>query len=176
MPYIIALLGVLGAAYFWLSRVRNAAAMTNELADMAGDVMAAARRLGFRRRSNTHPVDSIDDPGLAVGGLGVAFVLLGGTPTTEQKSALLRGLQTRLSPPLAKAEEIEVLGHWFVNECNGPGAAIPRLGKRIYQLSGTEHLETSMGLVSDCVAAGSGELTDRQREALHDVKRVFRVA
>lgn len=175
MPYILAILGALGTVYFLVMRARNAAEMTHELADLAGDVMAAARRLGFRRRRNQHPVDSIDDPVLAVGGLAVAFLQLGGMPTAEQKSALLRGVQSRFDLPLGKAEEIDVLGQWFVNECNGPGPAVPRLAKRLYQLTGPEHLEVTMGLVSDVVGAGTGQLSPQQQEALQEVKRAFRV-
>lgn len=176
MPYLIGLLGVIGAAYFWMIRMRGAAEMTSELADLAGDAMAAARRFGFRRKHNQHPVESIDDPVLAVGALGVAFLQLGGTPTTEQKTALLRSLQSQLSLPLEKAEELDVLGQWFVNECQGPEPAMSRLSKRLHKLSGAQHLSVTMAIASDVVAAGNGALTDRQREALHDVKRAFHVS
>jgi len=175
MPYIIAIMGLLGAAYFWMMRARNAAEMTHELADIAGDVMAAARRFGFRRRHNTHPVESIEDPQLCIGALGVAFLQLGGMPTTEQKAGLLRSLQSRLNLNLEKAEELDVLGQWFVNECKGPQPAVQRISKRLYTLTKSEHLEVTMGVVTDTVAAGSGDLSERQREALHDVKRAFHV-
>jgi len=105
-----------------------------------------------------------------------AFLQLGGVPTEEQKSALLHSLQSRLSLNLSKAQELEVLGHWFVNECKGAEPAVARLSKRLYRLTGKEHLETTMGVVGDTVAAGSSGLSDRQREALHDVKRAFHVA
>jgi hypothetical protein len=41
---------------------------------VASDVMVAARRLGFRRRQQTHPVDSIGDPKNAAAAIGIAFV------------------------------------------------------------------------------------------------------
>ena len=175
MPYILGLIGIVTAAYFLVIRARNAAEMTSELAGVASDVMAAARRFGFRRKYNGHPVDSIEDPNLAIGGLGVAFMQIGGTPTEEQKSALLGSLQSRLRVSAQEAEELDVLGQWFVNECNGPAQAIPRLSKRLYKLSQSEHLETMLGLVTDTVAAGSAGLSVQQKEALEDVKRAFHV-
>ncbi len=175
LPYIIAILGALGVAYFWMMRARGAAEMTSELADAASDVMAAARRFGFRRRYNTHPVDSIEEPNLAIGGIGTAFLELAGIPTTEQKQALQRSLQHHLALPPARAEELIVLGHWFVSECNGPPGAIPRLGKRLYKLTGVEDLQTAMAVVGDVIAAGATGMDDRQREALHDLKRAFRL-
>ena len=175
MPYILGLIGLVTAAYFLVIRARNAAEMTNELAGVASDVMAAARRFGFRRRKNLHPVESIDDPNLAMGGLGVAFMQIGGSPTEQQKNGFLVSLQSRLGVTVQEAEELDVLGQWFVNECNGPSQAIPRLAKRLYKLSGPEHLEPMLGIVTDTVAAGSGSLTTHQQEALEDVKRAFHV-
>ena len=48
MHLVIAALGILTAVYFFVIRARGAAEMTSELIDMAADVRAAARRLGFR--------------------------------------------------------------------------------------------------------------------------------
>jgi len=175
MPYILGLIGIATAAYFLIIRARNAAEMTSEMADVASDIMAAARRFGFRRKYNTHPVDNIEDPKLAVGGIAVAFMQIGSSPTADQKAAMLDSLQSRLSIKQSDAEELDVLGQWFVNECNGPAFAIPRLSKRLYKLSGAEHLEPMMGVVTDTVDAGTGSLSEQQLEALDEVKRAFHV-
>jgi len=176
MPYLLALLAAAGGIIYWMYRARDAAQVTHEIADMASDVMGAARRFGFRRKYNTHPVDSIDEPDLAAGALGVAFLELSGMPTQDQKNALLISLQTHLNLSKSKAEELMVLGHWLVNECQGAAPAIPRLSKRLYKISGAQYLETTMGLVSNIVAAGTGELSQQQHEALHEVRRAFRVS
>ncbi|KMW56441.1 hypothetical protein AIOL_001395 [Candidatus Rhodobacter oscarellae] len=175
MPFLIALLGIAGAVIFWMYRARDAANAASDLADMAGDVVSAARRFGFRRRYNTHPVDSIEDADLAVGGLGVAFLQLGGTPTAEQRAALLISLQSQLGLDREKAEELDVLGQWFVNECNGPAPAVSRLSKRLFKLSGAEQFETVIGVAGDVGAANGGELSDQQRDALGDIKNAFRI-
>src|SRR5690606_37386363 len=102
MPILIALIGVLGVAYVWYWRMKSAAQITSDLADVAGDVMAAARRFGFRRRTNLHPVESVDDPKLAIAGLAVAYLELAGLPTAEQRSALVRSMQHRTGVTLSE--------------------------------------------------------------------------
>ena len=53
--------------------------------------------------------------------------------------------------------------------------AVQRLSKRLFTLSKSEHLEVTMGVVTDTVTAGTGTLSERQKDALHDVKRAFHV-
>ncbi|MFN0113892.1 MAG: hypothetical protein ACKVPY_04365 [Paracoccaceae bacterium] len=176
MPYIIALLGMVGGAIFWIWRMRMAAEMTHELAGVASDVMAAARRLGFRRRLNLHPVESVDDPKLAMAGLGIAFLELGGLPTKEQQDGLLRSLQTRLGQTLTAAEEAVILGRWLVSECGGAAPAVDRLARRLVKLDRPGSLEPLMNVLNDIVVAGrDSKVSDRQREALGDIARLYKL-
>ncbi|MEM9321036.1 MAG: hypothetical protein AAGA70_18830, partial [Pseudomonadota bacterium] len=68
--------------------------------------LAAARRLGFRYRTNVHPVDAIEQQSLAAGVLTVAFLDLGPRLTEEDRNRHLRSLQTHLEVSKAEAEEI----------------------------------------------------------------------
>jgi hypothetical protein len=175
MPFLIALLGAAVALYFFINRSRNAAHMAGDLADMAGDVMSAARRFGFRRRSNIHPVESIEDPNLAIAGIAAAFLELDGYPTQEHRQALLVQLQSKLGVDRTGAEELCVLGRWFIHECGGAEPAISRLSRKLYKMDGAKPVEPLMGIVQGMLAAGNGDLNDRQREALDDLKRAFRL-
>jgi len=111
MPILVALLGILAAGYFWMNRARNAANMVDEIADVAQTALGAARRFGFRRQANKHPVDCIEEPDLAVSGLAVAFLELVAIPTEKNKHAVLLGLQHALGVSLAEAEELAAVGH-----------------------------------------------------------------
>ncbi|HCP80670.1 MAG TPA: hypothetical protein DIT67_03450 [Octadecabacter sp.] len=84
MPFIIVLLGTIGAAYFWTQRARKARDMVNDVADMANNVRLAARRFGFNRKMNVHPVESIEAPRLAIAAIGPARLELDELPTAEQ--------------------------------------------------------------------------------------------
>jgi len=172
MPYLIALITALGAATFWYWRLKNAAEMASEVADMAQTVLGAARRFGFRRRANVHPVDSIEDSKLAIGGLATAFLELAGVPTIEERQALIVGLQSELELSLADAEEMTVLGHWFVSECGGALMAVGRLARKLRRLAGPAALPQAMAVI-DRVARAGGNLNDRQREALGEIKAAF---
>lgn len=83
MPYLIALFGLVIGGYFWIQRARMAAEAAQDLAGVAQDVMAAAKRFGFRRKLNLHPVESLEDPDVAIAGAAVAFLELGGLPSAE---------------------------------------------------------------------------------------------
>ena len=175
MHLVIALVGILSAAAFWIIRARNAADATSELVDVANDVRLAARRFGFRRRTGQHPVDSIDEPSVAIAALATAFLELDTSPSREQQRALGRGLQHELGIDLGAAEELMVLGRWLMNECGSPEQAIARGGKRLYKIDDGASFPALVGVVKEIAGAGSG-LSDKQTRALDDLKRAFRIS
>ncbi|MCF2870244.1 hypothetical protein L0664_04120 [Octadecabacter sp. G9-8] len=153
MPVLIARLGIIGAAYFWAQRARNARHMIGDVGDMANDVRLAARRFGFSRKMNVHPVESIEDSRLAVASIATAFIELDDLPTAE-------------------AEEMEVLGRWFMSECGGAEPAIARLSRKLYKLGGAEQMEPLLAVLKGAV---KDNLSARQRDALDDITRAMRV-
>lgn len=175
MPILLALLAVAAAAIIWTMRARAGIEAARELTGVASDVMAAARRFGFRRRYDEHPVDSLEDGDVAIAGAGLAFLELAGLPTAEDRDALIVSLQHRLGLTEADAREGLILGRWLVNECGGPQPALDRLAKRLMKLKGVAALEPLLAVLRD-VAAGPGGLTERQREALDAIARRFRLA
>ena len=176
MPIIVGLIGIIFAAYFWAQRARAAGNMAHELADMASDVMGAARRFGFRRRADVHPVDSTEDPRILDGALAIAFLELGGLPSVETQNAAVAALGRHLNCDLDSARELAILGRWLMNESNGPTQSIPRLAKRLYRLSGPPALLPLMAILKDIGAAGGGDLSTRQKEALDEIARIFKLA
>lgn len=175
MPFILTVLGLLTAAYVWMYRIKGAAQMADELSDMAGDVLAAARRLGFRRKLNLHPVESIEDPKQAIAAIAVSFVELDGLPTQEQRAALNLNLRKALRLGQEEADELLILGRWFMTESGGPGPAITRVSRRLFKLDGAKSLEPLLTTIQNTLSADGG-LNDRQRDALDDVRRAFRLA
>jgi hypothetical protein len=175
MPVLLGLIGLVTVAFIWVMRMRNAAEMTNELAGVASDVMAAARRLGFRRKLNLHPVESVDEPKLAIGGLASAFLELGGLPTAEQQNAVMSSLQQRLDITPKDAEETLILGRWLVTECGGAQQAVTRLARRLTKIDRATTLEPLMAVLKDVAVAGRGDMSDRQREALSDIAQAFKI-
>ena len=175
MPFILGLLALAGAAYFWIARARNAAAMTHDLAGVASDVMAAARRFGFRARFNTHPVESLDDPDIATASAALAFLEMSGLPTTEQQNALIISLQSHLTMSHDKAQEALILGRWLVTESAGPVSGFTRLTKRLYKLKGAPSFDALMAVLNDVAKSGRHGISPKQQDALDDIKRLYRI-
>ena len=177
MPYLIALFGLIVGAYFWVQRARMAAEATHELAGVAQDVLAAAKRFGFRRKLNLHPVESLEDPDVAIAGAGVAFLELGGLPTSEQHDKLIVSLQSHLGQSHEKAEEAAILGRWLVTESGGAGSGLDRLARRLYKLRGAQSFQPLMAVLKDVAAASrDGSVSPRQRDALEEIARLFRIS
>jgi hypothetical protein len=176
MPILLGLLAVIGGAYFWYVRMRGAAEMTQELAGVASDVMAAARRFGFRRRLNLHPVESVDDPNLAIAALGIAYLELSGLPTAEDHATLLRAMQSHCWQDIAMAEESLILGRWLVSESQGPVMAVPRIARRLARIDRKGAFEPLMAVLKDLAAAKDGRVSDKQREALDEIARAFKLS
>lgn len=174
MPFIIALVGIIAAAFFWASRARNAAHVATDLADMANDVRLAARRFGFRRRADVHPAESIEDPNLAIAGIAIAFVELDGFPTQEHRDALNVQLRALTRVDQEAADEMVILGRWLVSECGGPSAAISRLSRKLYRMEGAAALDPVLNVVKNTLA-GQSALNDRQKDALHELQTAFRI-
>ncbi|MGI9394097.1 MAG: hypothetical protein ACR2OY_05580 [Boseongicola sp.] len=170
MPFVVAALAGLAAVYFFVIRARSAAEMTTELLDVADDVRAAARRFGFRRHHERHPVDSVDDRNLAIAIVAVAYMEMNGLPTEDTKCSLLKALQRELNIDLKEAEELSILGRWLMNECRGATPAIARASRRLYQLD--KDITPLMGILKDL---SDTRLGDQQSDALHDIKRAFHI-
>jgi hypothetical protein len=175
MPFIIGLIGLIFAAYVWAQRIRAAGQMTNELANMASDVISAAKRFGFSRKLNLHAVESVDDPKLATAACGLAFLELEGLPTAEQHDALTRSLQTNLEMAHDKAQEALILGRWLLSESGGAAPGFTRILRRLYKLQGRDALTPLMGVLNDTAQFSSTGLSPKQKDALEEVTQTFRL-
>ncbi len=175
MHIIIGILGILTAVYFFVIRARNGSNMAGELIDVAQDVRAAARRFGFRRQTNIHPVEAIEDPTLAIGAISTAFLEMDDLPTNEQRDAMNRALREELRLDADAAQEVAILGHWFVSECGGPVPAVTRLSKKLFRLQGADAFQPLLTILNATLSAGSDGLNAKQTDALDEVKRAFRI-
>lgn len=173
MPFLLAILGALGAAAYWYWNLRNAGHAASDLADAANDVRLAARRFNYRRRHKTHPVDSIDDPRLAAGGIIAA---IGGMDSAfdrgDHDMAVIQ-CQSKFNVSKDEADEIMVFGEWVAGQCGTKDEAVRRLCKRLFSLSGAEAGPDLVEMV-DAVAKVSEKPSDsREAEAMARIRRTF---
>jgi hypothetical protein len=158
-----------------MNRAKRGVEFAGDLIGVASDVKNAARRIGFRRRANQHPVEGIDDPNLAIGALAVAFLEMDDLPTSETRTQMDLSLRKHLNIGANTAQEIAILGRWFVEECHGPVQAFPRLAKKLHKLDGATYFNDLMAVLSDITQTSAGGPTPRQSEALTDLARIFRL-
>ena len=175
MPFIITVLGVIAAIYFYMKRARNTVEMTHEILDVANDVRLAARRFGFRRRHGLHPVESVTDANLAIGTIATAFIELSGLPTQNDRDILNQALCNTLHLPPQEAAEMQVLGHWLMLQCGGATPAVSRVARRLVKLGGADNWEPLLSVIKDILGAYDTPASQQQTEAIEDIKRAFRV-
>lgn len=176
MHILLGVLGVVAAAFFFYMRSRGTIQSGRDLAEAANDVRLAARRFGFSRKANVHPVDSIDDPRIAAAGIAVAFLELDNYPTMENREAMLEKMASEFGVSRAEAEEMAVLGRWLMNECGSPDAGISRLASRLRKLTGGgEEVVSLLQILNVTFADADKELNAKQDDAVRDIQRIFRL-
>lgn len=168
MPYLIALLGMISAIVFWYYRLRDT---SQGVMDMANDVRLAARRFGFQRRQNTHPVESIDDARLAASAIMIiAAESDGAISEAEQKTFLLQ-CQSVFQCSAEEAGEFFIFGRWIANVSPVRDDTLRRLVRKTLQLGGAEALSDLGGMVLAIGEADHGAADDFVNEVLDRLKR-----
>lgn len=175
MPVIIAILGAIGAAIIYYIRSRGPVNSGRDLIEAANDVRLAARRFGFKRNANRHPAEDIEDPKVAIGGIAVAFLEMDSLPSREARIAMTHEMQIATHVSLSDAEELTILGRWLMTECGGPEQAVARLSRKLYKLRGAEQLAPLMQVLNAIGTTSTDGLSDRQRDALDDIKTAFKL-
>ena len=174
MHIILGLIAVAGVAYMWFWRARNAADAASEIMDAANDVRLAARRFGFRRKRDVHPVDSIDDARVAGAGLMMALLMEGGVIREDRRTATLVQMQSVFDVDRTEAEELATLGQWLVGQCASPSAAFTRLAKKLDRLSGAEVFPDLQSMITAVFTEG-GTLDPVGQDALAELRQRFRI-
>lgn len=175
MPVLLAILSAIGVIAFYVIRARNAANAATDLIDVAQDVMGAARRFGFRRRANIHPIESIEEPNIGVAVIANAFLELNDLPTQDMRDTLLKSMQSALNVSKDEASEMLILAKWLQNECGSADAAIHRAGRKTARMAGTKISGPLMEIIQAIAYAAPNGLSEQQKDALGDIKRTFRL-
>ena len=70
-----------------------------------------------------------------------------------------------------EADEMQILGRWLMNQCQGPEQAITRLGLRLYKIDG----DASWVLLQEFLGSlVQNDLSSAQIDAISELKRAFR--
>jgi uncharacterized tellurite resistance protein B-like protein len=90
MPFLLAILGVLGAAAFWYYRIKYMGQAAGEIVDAAERARGAFRRRRFRKKADAATIDAIDDPRTAAAVLLVAIASADGRRMTDTQETAIK--------------------------------------------------------------------------------------
>lgn len=170
MPFIILILSAIGGAVWWWVR-NNPRDAIHTVKDVATTIKNAPRRLAFRRQTNAHPVEGIDDHRIAIAVIAQAFVELDDLPTKEQRDMVDAMLRSKLHCTEEEAEEMTILSHWLIEQCKGSSQAIIRVSRRLYKIDGNASWDLVQEILSSLV---TGDLSQRQIDGIEDIRMALR--
>lgn len=170
MPFIILILSAIAGAVWWWVR-NNPRDAIHAAKDVATTIKNAPRRLAFRRQTNAHPVEGIDDHRIAIAVIAQAFVELDDLPTKEQRAMVDVMLRAKLHCTEEEAEEMAILSHWLIEQCKGSSQAIIRVSRRLYKIDGNASWDLVQEILSSLV---TGDLSQRQIDGIDDIRMALR--
>lgn len=176
MPVLIAIAGLLVAGLIWYNRLKQAGHVAGELKDAANDVRLAARRFGFKRRSNVHPVDALDDARLAAAGIVAATVQMDGMWDQSMWDAMVQQAQSVFEIDMQEAEGITTFARWIADQNNNPHEAVRRMSRRLKKLGGAEALAGTVEMITAVCRRGGRNLSQDAKDAIATVERVMKSA
>ena len=145
------LLSIIGAAYFWSGRARNARDAAEDIVHVASDVRLAFRRMGFKRKTNIHPVDAIEDNDQLTAIIAKAFVEKKGVVTLDDIVRMREALQNEFDCTDQRAEDLTIVADWAIRECGTVDAALSRASRRHYkthEMNGFQSLMRVIGQIT----------------------------
>ncbi len=174
MHILGAILAIILGGAFWIYRLRAAKDAAETLADAANDVRLAARRFGFRRKTNLHPADCVEDPRLAAMGIGAAVVQMQRSWDREASDTLIREAQRLFDVGVDEATEMAVFGRWLSDQSGTKAEIVRRLGKRVMSIAGPEALPDLERLIDALVLVGAGGGSGAPVEDVEDARTTLR--
>lgn len=174
MHILAAILAVVLGGAFWIYRLRTARDAAETLVEAANDVRLAARRFGFRRKTNLHPADCLEDPRLAAMGIGAAVVQMQRSWDREASDTLVREAQRLFDIDVNEATEMAVFGRWLSDQSGTRAEMVRRLGKRVLSIAGPEALPDLERLIDALVPVGAGAPVEDIEDARATLRRILR--
>ncbi|MES0200275.1 hypothetical protein [Mesorhizobium sp. M0011] len=125
MPFLIAILGVMGAAAFWWYRMKAMNEAARDVADVVGRVQGNIRRKKLRKQAALSPLTAIDDPVVAAATLITSIVSEDG-PILPQREAVIRAVISEIADK-KKTDEAVVYAKWAAAQVDDTTVVIDKL-------------------------------------------------
>ncbi|NHK28899.1 hypothetical protein FF098_013335 [Parvularcula flava] len=169
MHFIIAILGVIAAAAFWLYRIKLGAVAGREVYD---EVKGAVRKGQWSRKADARLIETLSDPREAAAILMVQIASYDGEVTFGQKARIENLMLTNFQCEADEAQGLYSFGRMAVGQINDAANSLRHILKPIQEkLDSSEKADLVQML--DTVAEVEGEPNDRQRHLIAAVRRAL---
>lgn len=172
MPYLIALLGLIGGLGFWYYRFMLAKDAASELLNMADDVRLAARRFGFKRRNNQNPIDAIEDPRLSAVGLLVVIAEEDGAMSQQELEAIQFQARKVFKCSAEEAAELLAFGRWIANLSPNRSETARRLARRTVGIGGNSIIDDLNAMIRAVATTDGREPGGEALQAIDRLKQL----
>ncbi|TPL00916.1 hypothetical protein FJ938_21810 [Mesorhizobium sp. B2-4-14] len=154
MPFLIAILGVLGAAALWYYRMKAMNDAAREVADVVGRVQGNIRRKKLRKQAALSPLTAIDDPVVAAATLITSIVSENG-PVLPQREAVIREVISGIADK-KKADEAVIYAKWAASQIDDTTLVIDKLAPFLRERLDPNEREDLLRMLNR-VAQGGGQ-------------------
>ena len=156
MPFLLAILGVLGAAAFWWYRMKAMNDAAREVADVVGRVQGNIRRKKLRKQAALSPLTAIDDPVVAAATLITAIVAEHG-PVLPQREAAIRSVISEIADS-KKTDEAVIYAKWAAAQIDDTTIVIDKLAPFLRERLDVSERNDLLQMVNRAAQAGEKRL------------------
>ena len=129
--------------------------------------------MGFKRKTNIHPVDAIEDNDQLTAIIAKAFVEKKGVVTLDDFVRLREALQNEFDCTDQRAEDLTIVADWAIRECGTIAAALSRASRRHYKTHEMNGFQSLMRVIGQITC--ETDLGTKQKEALDDIALIFHI-
>lgn len=173
MHILLGLAGLIGVALMWYWRAKNAREAAGDIAEAANDVRLAARRFAYRRRTNVHPADCVEDPRLAAAGIAAAIASMDAPLSQAEIDALQSEARATFKVDAAEAVDVAAFGRWISGQCKTPAEAVRRLAKVVNQRAGADAGPDLLTMVERVATADGAALGTDEQASIATIRRTL---
>ena len=173
MHILLALIGIVGAVAVWYWRAKMAREAAGDLLDAANDARLAARRFAYRRRTDKHPADCVEDPRLAAAGIVAAIASMDAPLSQAEIDALTTEARIVFKTDRGEAEDIAAFGRWISGQCNTPAEAVRRLTKVVHASAGEGAGTDLLAMIEKVATADGGALGADEAASMDTIRRMM---
>jgi uncharacterized tellurite resistance protein B-like protein len=170
MPYLMAILGALGAVGVILWRIKMAADATRDLAEAAGDARKFVRRTRWKSRQKAGQSTVPDDPRTAAAAMMAAVAEADGALTEAETTAILGEMTSRFELAPAAADELLAEGRWLSKDAGDLSSFLRRMESPVRAVC-TEQEKRDLIDMLTTVAGVEGEVDPIPAQAIETLRR-----